>query len=70
MDLLVKFLRELSIVRDFQNFDDVVWWVHYSCLYGTVIQGYFRWDPIYMYGDFSLHYPTIAPEKACVVASS
>ena len=64
MYLLVKFLRGLSIVCNFQDSDDIVWWVHYSCLYDIVIQGYFRWDPISMYGNFSLHFPTMAPETS------
>ena len=60
MNLLVKLLRELSIVRNFQDSDDIVWWVHYSCLYD--IQGYFRSDPISKYRNFRLHFPTMAPE--------
>ena len=39
-------------------------------LYDTVIQGYFRRDPSSMYGNFSLYFPTMASEKAGVVASS
>ena len=70
MYLLVKFLRKLFIVRNFQDSDDIVWRVHYSCLYDTVIQGYFRWYPISMDVNFSLHFQTMASEKACVVASS
>ena len=62
MYLLVKFLRRLSIVCNFQDSDDIVRWVHYSCFYDIVIQGYFRWDPISMYGNFSVHFPTMAPE--------
>ena len=64
MYLLVKFLRELSIARNFQDSDDIVWWVHYSCLYDIVIQGYFRWDPISMYGNFNLHFSSMAAETS------
>ena len=33
-------------------------------LYDIVIQGYLRWDPISMYGNFSLHFPTMATETS------
>ena len=64
MYMLVKFLRELSIVRNFQDYYDIVWWVHYSRLYDSVTKGYFRWYPISIYGNFSLHFPTMASAKA------
>ena len=37
-------------------------------LYETVIQGDFRWDPISVSVNFSLHFSTMAPEEACAVA--
>ena len=42
-----KILRELSIVSNFQDSDDIVWWVHYSRLYDAVIKVNFLFKPNY-----------------------
>ena len=68
--LHMNYFISLSTVRIIQDSEDIVWWLYDSYLYDTVIQGYFRWDPISVSGYFRLHFPTMAPKKACVIDSS
>ena len=64
-----KIWHELSILCNFQDSDDIGW-LHYQLWYYTMIFCCFRLDPISGFGNFSLYFPTMAPEKACVVTLS
>ena len=47
-----------------------VWWLHYSCMYDILIFSYiFCWDQFQCPGSLTLHFQTMASEKAGVYCS-